>query len=398
MSPPSARSLRVLHVVPTYLPAVRYGGPIYSVHGLCKGLAERGHHVEVATTNVDGASESDVPLDGPVALDGVQINYFTSRRLRRIYYSPSMYRFLSNRISDFDVVHTHSVFLWPTGVASRIAWHANVPHVLSPRGMLVRELLSNKSRIAKSAWLMLTGRRQIRRAAAIHVTSPVEAADVRSLHLPVRTVFDIPNGVDVDPVGALGPSEQSQAAEWALPSNYVLYLGRLSWKKGIERLVEALVHSPRAYLAIAGNDEEGISQQLRLLAQQSGVADRVAFLGPVYGEAKQRLLSHAAVVVLPSRSENYGNVVLEAMACGVAVMVTSAVGISGTVKEWNCGTVVEPEAAAMGRELDRLLASPHVTSAMGRRGAECARTLAWPHIAKRMEDAYRLVLEGRSHA
>ena len=58
--------LRLLHVVPTYLPAVRYGGPIRSVHALCRELAAAGHDVQVFTTSVDGPSDSDVPLMVPV--------------------------------------------------------------------------------------------------------------------------------------------------------------------------------------------------------------------------------------------------------------------------------------------------------------------------------------------
>ena len=68
--------LKLLHVVPTYLPATRYGGPIYSVHGLCKALAVRGHEVHVFTTNVDGPGDSAVPLGRPVDLDGVKVWYF----------------------------------------------------------------------------------------------------------------------------------------------------------------------------------------------------------------------------------------------------------------------------------------------------------------------------------
>ena len=56
--------MRVLHVVPTYLPAVRYGGPIQSVHALCRALAAQGHMTDVFTTNVDGPGDSDVPHDG----------------------------------------------------------------------------------------------------------------------------------------------------------------------------------------------------------------------------------------------------------------------------------------------------------------------------------------------
>jgi hypothetical protein len=63
--------MRLLHVVPTYLPATRYGGPIFAVHGLCRALAARGHAVEVFTTSIDGPRDSAVPHGVPVTLDGV---------------------------------------------------------------------------------------------------------------------------------------------------------------------------------------------------------------------------------------------------------------------------------------------------------------------------------------
>jgi hypothetical protein len=64
--------MRILHVVPSYLPAVRYGGPIFAVHGLCRALAKRGHEVQVFTTNIDGPGISPTPIGTPVDLDGIK--------------------------------------------------------------------------------------------------------------------------------------------------------------------------------------------------------------------------------------------------------------------------------------------------------------------------------------
>ena len=150
--------MRFLHVVPTYLPAVRYGGPIHSVHGLCAALAARGHDVHVFTTNVDGPRDSDVPLDRPVTMDGVNVRYFPSTRMRRLYWSPPMARALQAELSGFDVVHLHSVFLWPTWGAARSARRHAVPYVLSPRGMMVKDLIQRKSRWLKRAWIGLIER------------------------------------------------------------------------------------------------------------------------------------------------------------------------------------------------------------------------------------------------
>ena len=68
--------MKILHVIPSFAPAWRYGGPIVAAVGLTRELARRGHDVTVATTNVDGPGELDVPLDRPVPMDGVDVWYF----------------------------------------------------------------------------------------------------------------------------------------------------------------------------------------------------------------------------------------------------------------------------------------------------------------------------------
>src|ERR1035437_10210082 len=150
--------MRILHVVPTYFPAVRYGGPIFAVHGLCRALVARGHKVGVFTTNGDGAGKSAVPVGVPVTLDGVQVRYFSSDFLKRIYWAPSLARALRWEIGGFNLVYIHSVFLWPTWAAARLARKAHVPYLISPRGMLVKGLIERQSRFAKTAWINLIER------------------------------------------------------------------------------------------------------------------------------------------------------------------------------------------------------------------------------------------------
>ena len=124
--------MRILHVVPSYLPAVRYGGPIFTVHGLCRALAAKGHELQVFTTNIDGPGITATPIATPVDLDGIQIRYFPCPLVRRLYWAPALGRALHLELGKLDVVHLHSVFLWPTWAAARAARKARVPYVLSP--------------------------------------------------------------------------------------------------------------------------------------------------------------------------------------------------------------------------------------------------------------------------
>src|SRR5689334_18782444 len=97
--------MRILHVIPTYLPAIRYGGPAVSVHGLCKALAARGHDVHVFTTSVDGPHDLAVPVGVPLDRDGVKVTYFRSSRMRRLYWSQTLACALRQEMKQFAVVH-----------------------------------------------------------------------------------------------------------------------------------------------------------------------------------------------------------------------------------------------------------------------------------------------------
>ncbi len=360
--------MKILHVVPTYLPARRYGGPIVAVHGLCKALVARGHEVHAFTTNVDGDSVSDVPVDRIVDVDGVAVRYFPSP-FPRLYWSPAMRRALCD-VREFDVVHIHAVFLWPGVAAARAARAAGVPYVISPRGMLVPELIRRKSRAMKTLWLQLMERRGFAHASAIHFTSQLEWEDARDVGIPLPSPIVIPNGVEIPPRPNVPREERT-----------LVFLGRVNWKKGLDRVIEALP-SLNARLIVAGNDEENLTPRLRALA--SSVGANVEFLGPVYGAAKDELLASATLFVLMSTSENFGNAVLEALAMETPAVLSAGVGLADEVVSAGVGVIGLDRVRA-------LLDDANARAEMGRRGRALVESrFAWPIVAKQMEEAYAL--------
>jgi glycosyltransferase involved in cell wall biosynthesis len=366
--------MHLLHVVPTYLPARRYGGTIVSVHGLCRALAARGHRVDVFTTNVDGDGTLDVPVGEPVELDGVRVHYFASP-MPRLYWSPQMRRAL--KTLDHDLVHIHAIWLWPGFAAARAAHRAGVPYVISPRGMLVPELIQHKSRLVKRAWLAAIERRNFAEAAAIHFTSDIEERDAARTGVPLPSPFVVPNGVDLQPRPNVPRDD-----------NTLLFLGRINWKKGLDRTIELL---PRldARLIVAGNDEETLTPELRALAAKLGVAERVTFAGPVYGAAKWELLARATLFVLLSMSENFGNAVLEALMMETPAVVSSEVGLAEEVVRANAGTTELEAVAGLLRDRAR-------REELGRNGrALVEEKFTWPRVAAAMEEAYQCAIESR---
>jgi glycosyltransferase involved in cell wall biosynthesis len=206
---------------------------------------------------------------------------------------------------------------------------------------------------------------------------------------------EVPNGVDVT-TAALGAGALDPAIRAIVDGEpYVVFLGRVSWKKGLDRLIRAIPYmSSDLRVVIAGNDEEGLGPSLQAQADQLNVGGRVVFTGAVDGQEKQALLAGARLLVLPSYSENFGNVVVEAMAAGCAVVVTPEVGIAPSVEAAGAGWVVDGDPATFGKRVAELSANAALRHAMGERGREAAqREFSWSRVAERMESAYRTVLK-----
>jgi glycosyltransferase involved in cell wall biosynthesis len=385
----------VLHLVPSYWPAVRYGGPIRSVHGLCKGLAGLGHRVTVLTTDVDGPGRLDVPTDRSLMLDGVEVRYLPVGWPRRITRTPAMRAELRRRLPSVDLVHLHAVWQWPTWIGARMAERANVPYVVSPRGMLVRELIERKSPLAKKAWLALVDRATLARSAFIHCTSEIEAAEIRALGLDLAPLVVVPNGVDVP--DRAPPSGLVEEVWAAVPrGRRILFLGRVNWTKGIDRLVRAMADVRDGELIVAGNDEEGAVAGLARLSGELGLERRVRFIGAVEGERKWALLSGADLLVLPSLSENWGLVATEALAVGTPVVVTQGVGAAGVVAEEELGLVVDGVPEALAAAIRMLLADPDRRRSMGERGRRIVRErFSHEAVARQMLGVYEALLGER---
>jgi glycosyltransferase involved in cell wall biosynthesis len=322
-------------------------------------------------------------------MDGVQVTYFGVPALRRLYWSPTLAQRLKEAIHDFDIVHLHSVFLWPTWAAARAAYAAHIPYIVSPRGQLVRELIRRKSRWVKSAWIALIERRTLARAAALHVTADLEAQDIAALNLNLARIVCIANGVSW-PAKHQG-SESGKYPQIAGP--YALYLGRINWKKGLDRLIRAWQQVPDLRLIIAGNDDEGYQKELDALVHDSGIANRVHFVGPVSDENKWAIYEHAEMFVLPSYSENFGNVVAEAMAMACPVVVTREVGLARFVAEAGAGIIAEGEPMALGAAIQKLHGDAPLRKQMGVAGRLAVEeSLSWGGIALQLEAVYNDII------
>jgi glycosyltransferase involved in cell wall biosynthesis len=268
----------------------------------------------------------------------------------------------------------------PNVYPGRAARRHGAPLVLSPRGMLGAAALAFSARQKRLFW-RLAQSRAVAPVRCFHATSEAELADIRAFGL-TAPVAVIPNGIDL-------PATLPEAPR----AREVLHLGRIHPKKGIDRLLAAwalvAAEFPDWRLRIVGPSEGGHAEDLEALAARLSLGESVRFDGPLYGADKQAAYRRAALFVLPTRHENFGMVVAEALALGTPVISTQGAPWQGLERE-GCGWWIDhgPETMAVALR-DALARPPEVLAAMGARGRDwMARDFGWEGIAMRMAEVY----------
>lgn len=399
--------MKVLHVIPSFAPAWRYGGPIVAAVGLTKELARQGHTVAVMTTNIDGPRDLDVPLGRPVDMDGVEVRYYAVQRPRWYCFSRPLAVALMERLGSYDIVHIHSIFLWPTTVAAFWARRHGVPYMIHAIGSLDETTLrkpyapwptSLSSRFKKWAYMTTLGRFDIDRASAIHFTSRADMEAGRALNVRPPG-YVLPLGVDPDVGGRTPPGAPIRERYPELQDKrIVLFLGRLDPIKGLDILVQALgalapTRSDFA-LVLAGSGSNAYESHLTSLVAGHGLQDRTIHLGLVEGNDKWSLLREADIFVLPSYHESFGMAVVEAMAAGVPVVVSDSVNIHEDVSTYGAGMVTALDADQVAGAVEKLLNDGSLRSQMGAAGRALARDrYSWERAAGVIVKAYETIVD-----
>ncbi|TAK59730.1 MAG: glycosyltransferase [Dehalococcoidia bacterium] len=388
--------MRVLHVIPNL--AARTGGPPVAVIESARALVRIGVESTIVATDMAEAASARSHgrasiVDLPEGADELDVRLLPARWPRRLAFSPELRRALADEAPRCDVVHIHSLFLFPQFAAWRAARRSGVPYVVSPRGALDPHL-RRRSRAVKAIGDALWQRSMLEGASVLHATSDEEArllADVA----PAVPRAVVPNGIDCAAYEALPPaSEFRERFLGGASGPVVMFLGRLSHKKGLDVLVRAFARVrrelPDAQLAIVGPDDEGLASSLRAIAGREGVADAATFTGMLRGRDKLSALAAADVWALPSHTENFGIAVAEALAARRAVVVSPGVNIAPEIAAAGAGVVAELDAEAFAGAIAGLVRDDARRVELGCAGREFARRYDWSAVAPQLAAMYEV--------
>lgn len=366
--------MRILHAMPVYAPAWQYGGPVLSVSRLCEGLAALGVDVNVITTNAGLPELSVKDLERPLRRGGVRVTYYPTDHALGAIRSRALERALPNVMAQADLLHISSIWQ-PLGISiQKVALATHVPILHSLRGAL-GPYSFQRGWWKKIPYYLLKERPLLQQAAGLHVTSHQECKELKNLGLRAAR-YVLPNPMDVS---QLRP-DTVQRDHWrrrlgiAPEERLLLICGRQHHKKGLD-LLPAVLESNRQHrwrLLLVGADDDGSGMALERSLKRRGLRDRLLKLPTLPAMELGGIYNASDLLLLPSRHENFGNVVIEALACGCAVAISDRTGVHGDLladAPQDFGAVLPRRDLSWSHWLDRWLVQPQPSTLAASRWA-----------------------------
>ncbi|MBQ4439972.1 MAG: glycosyltransferase [Kiritimatiellae bacterium] len=353
--------MKILHAITSLR---KSAGTTTFVKGVANTLAESGHDMTIAILKIDDHFLGERP----------------SGKVKVVTFDDIL-----SGSESFDVVHLHGLWEMPVIKIARWAAKRRIRIVWSPHGAMSPWAMRHKWWKKRIFWHLFQ-KRALRLADLFHVTSAKESDWIRALGF-AQPVVDAPLGTTIPP-----PRDSNQAVLDHKPS--VLFVGRIYVVKGLANLLRAWALLPEALrarwrLRIVGPDQAGYRKELERLAAALKVDDNVEFPGEKFGTELECEYDDAGFLVLPSFTENFGAVVVDALA-------HSKPCIASIYTPWQrlqtegCGWWVDNTPRALAEALQAMMEmTPEEREKMGENGRRfAARVYAWDAIAAALISAY----------
>lgn len=371
------------------------GGMNVVVRHQAIAMGAAGHHVDIITRRSSSAQPSAAEL-----APGVTLRFLDAgpaepvAKGRHEEFVDDFYAELS-RLDRYDVLHSHH---WFSGMAALpLARELGVPHVQSFHSIAAESTtpLSHGER-AESPGRLAGEARLARDSDAVVAISAAEAdTTITRLGGSPDRISIVPPGVDSE---LFHPGSTTRTDR---PTAVVA--GRLHPLKGFDLAIETIAAVPaelRPELVIAGDvsvDYDRYAEELGALARERGVADDVRFVGPQSRAGLAALFRESTLVLVPSHSETYGLVALEAAASGVPTVVAASGGLREAVADGETGLVLDSrDPAVWGEAVAGLLADPDRMARLSTAARARAVHFDWPRSGAALVEVYRSLLDTAS--
>lgn len=396
-----SRPLRILEVTPFYAPAPAYGGAPVVAKEFSEALAARGHDLRVITTDVYSADERFDPArhgeaDGPVEVTRLRNLCNHAAHDLQLYTPRSgpLRSRLRRECAWADIIHIHTHRNKLEIAAVRAARKTNTPYVIHGHGTV---LPIERRLFVKKIYDFLWGDRALKDAAGFIAVTDAEVAQLEIKDIPKSKIRVIPNGLDLSKFASL-PSPGLFRKKYQIPTEapLVLYAGKITPRKGVEVLVDAVARmkNQNTRLAIIGADM-GFMKIVRRHISERSLGSRTLVTGVLGWEELLSAYVDADACAYPSTLEIFGLVPFEAILCGTPAVVTDDCGCGEMIQKAGAGLLVPyADAQALAHALETLLKDKTAADNFVSQGQAFIRdTLAWPRLAEAAESFFMNLLK-----
>ena len=395
-----------MHTSPTAsLGQIANGGLNVYVHEVATAFSDRG----IATDIFTRQQSPDDPAIEPLA-ELSRVIYLPAGRGLDKYSLYNEVPAFASQVLDFaeregisyDLLFSH---YWLSGeVACLLRPHlaSGWAHVAHTLGLVKNRSLAAGARPEPPLRIRVEAEIAQQADLLIASTADESAELVRTYGAVPERVFVVPPGVDLSVFQPVDRDEARRKIGYG-PGRLLLFVGRLERLKGVEVAIRALAllrdrNHDDVRLLILGEDskdgDEGEKDRLKAVAADIGVRDRVDFLGSVAHHELPYFYSAADVCVMPSYSESFGLVGLEAQASGRPVVGSDVSGLRSVIRDQVSGYLIAGhDPAEYAERIGRLLEDPELAQQMGRRGRLLAQRYSWTRTADRLRELFEDVAE-----
>ncbi|PCJ20652.1 MAG: hypothetical protein COB02_03765 [Candidatus Cloacimonadota bacterium] len=374
-------------MIPSFYPAVIYGGPIFSVLNLLKPISKLGINVLVSTTNANGKEKLKLETSKEVEIE---------KSLNVKYYNDTFLNFLSvpmilNMFKDFqraDIINIQSIFSMSTLFSLVVAKILSKKIILTPRGSLGKECLLLGRSHYKLFWIKYL-LHPLTSNIYWHATCQQEKDEILDLFdVSSNKIFILANGINVSEYqNKVKLTRDDFLKKYTGKNNFskhiIVSLARIHEKKGLDILIKSFAEFKKIYedavLVIAGPDG-GSLKELQSISKKMKISSSVFFPGNISGVDKTDFLSVADLFVLPSHNENFGIVYAEALASATPIVASKKTPWKIAV-DFNCGKWVENSISNVSKAMIEIFDED--LEKMGKNGKELVKNnFDWNIIAK----------------
>ncbi|MFA6400486.1 MAG: glycosyltransferase [Salinivirgaceae bacterium] len=338
--------MKILHITPSYKPAFIYGGPTISISMLCENQVKLGHDVFVLTTLANGNKELLFPRSVIQIIDEVPVKFFKRLTKDHTHFSPSLLKAVWQNCKKYDIVHIHSWWNLVAVFSTLLCLLRGVHPVLSIRGSLSAYTFRTRKTSTKALFHNLLGKQLIKRT-IVHATTEKELDEIKEV-VTLNKCFVIPNLIPL-PIFNVNTILETKPTR-------IVTMARLHPVKNIEFVFQVLSQIKADFIfEIIGSGDKLYEQSLRNLTVELKIENKVIWHGWKKDNEKDEILRRGHFFILMSKTENFGNALIEAMCYNLPVLVSDKVGLANYIFSNKFGWVIPLKEDDLIKMLNEIL-------------------------------------------